>query len=118
MKRKSLSRLQRTKIFDAAHGICCLCGVPIRAGRGEVWVEHLKPLWLGGADDASNWGPAHRLCAIDKTAGEAPQKAKGDRARANYLGIRKRSRGRPLPGTRASGIRIRMNGNIERWPNG
>jgi hypothetical protein len=118
MKRKPLTRLQRTALFDAAHGICCLCDLPIRAGRGEMWVEHLKPLWLGGADDRSNMGPAHVPCARAKTSGEAPQKAKSDRVRANYLGIRKRPRGRPLAGTRASGIRRRMNGNVERWPNG
>ena len=119
IKRKPLTRLQRIKIFDRVDGRCCICRRPIQASRGDKWiVEHVIPLWLGGLDDESNMGPAHERCALDKTAGEAPVKAKGDRARANYLGIRKPARGRPLAGTRASGIRRRMNGNVERWPDG
>jgi len=89
-KRRKLSRLQRTGVFDRADGVCCLCKLPIQAARGERWIlEHIKPLWLGGADDESNMGPAHERCAIDKTAKEAPVKAKGDRIRARHLGIKK-----------------------------
>ena len=89
-KRRKLSRLQRIRIFDTAEGNCCLCQLPIDASRGAKWiVEHLKPLWLGGADDETNMGPAHERCAIEKTTAEAPVKAKGDRIRARHLGIRK-----------------------------
>jgi len=96
MKRQRLSRLQRTKIYDAADGTCCICGLQIQGKRFVV--EHVKPLWLGGADDDTNRKPAHESCAIAKTVSEAPIKAKSDRVRANYLGIRKttqklRSRG-------------------------
>lgn len=91
MKRRYLSRLARIRIYDNAEGKCCLCGWPIDAGRGGKWVvEHLKPLWLGGADDELNMGPAHQRCAVEKTVSEAPVKAKGDRVRARHLGIRKR----------------------------
>lgn len=90
MKRKRLSRLARTRIFDAAKGICCICDTPIRAGSGDKWiVEHEKPLWLGGTDDETNMGPAHQRCAINKTSSEATVKAKNDRMRARHLGIRK-----------------------------
>lgn len=90
MKRRRLTMLQRIRIYDAANGICCICDLPIDAERGNRWiVEHIKPLWLGGADDETNMGPAHEHCAVDKTSGEAPVKAKGDRVRAKYLGIRK-----------------------------
>lgn len=113
-KRRKLTRLQRVKIYDAAGGTCCLCRLPIDAERGERWViEHVKPLWQGGADDSTNMKPAHYQCAIDKTAGEAPVKAKGDRVRAKHLGVRKP--GRPMPGSKASGIRRRMSGKVERW---
>jgi 5-methylcytosine-specific restriction enzyme A len=89
-ERRRLTRLQRTKIFDGAKGICCLCKLPILASRGERWiVEHIVPLWLSGDDDESNMGPAHERCAIEKTVGEAPVKAKSDRVRARHLGIRK-----------------------------
>lgn len=89
-KRKPLSRLARVRIFDNAHGTCCLCYTKINAERGAKWiVEHIKPLWLGGDDGERNMGPAHLSCAHYKTSKEAPVKAKSDRVRANHLGIRK-----------------------------
>jgi 5-methylcytosine-specific restriction protein A len=86
-KRQRLSRLHRTRIFDDAHGICCICGGAIEGKRFVV--EHVKPLWLGGPDDDTNRKPAHEKCAIAKTVSEAPVKAKTDRQRAKHLGIRK-----------------------------
>lgn len=89
-KRKPLTRLQRVRIFDRHDGYCCICDFKIYAARGDKWiVEHIKPLWLGGADDERNMGPAHDHCARDKTSKEAPVKAKSDRVRANHLGIKK-----------------------------
>ncbi len=112
MKRKPLSRLARVRIFDSTGGACCICSLLISDKR---WiVEHRKPLWLGGADAETNMAPAHERCAIEKTTSEAPVKAKTDRQRAAHLGIRRRQ-GRPMPGTRASGIRKRMDGTVERW---
>jgi 5-methylcytosine-specific restriction enzyme A len=90
MKRRRLSRLQRTKIFDDAGALCCICGARINAERGERWiVEHVVPLWANGADDETNMRPAHEKCAIAKTVAEAPVKAKSDRIRAKHLGIKK-----------------------------
>lgn len=92
MRRRHLSRLARTRIYDSTGGFCCICGFLILAGRAEKWIiEHKKPLWLGGADEEWNMGPAHQHCAVAKTAAEAPVKAKSDRQRANHLGIKKRS---------------------------
>lgn len=110
-KRKTLTRLARVRIFG--DGKCCLCGINIDAGRGDKWqVEHIKPLWLGGDDDERNMGPAHEACAREKTSAEAPVKAKSDRVRANFLGVPKS--GRPMPGSRASGLKKKMNGTVER----
>jgi 5-methylcytosine-specific restriction protein A len=114
MTRKSISRLARVRIFDAAGGICYLCGLKIHAERGEKWdVEHRKPLWLGGADDESNMSPAHTRCHTPKTGAEAGHRAKCDRIRAAHLGI-KRKKSRPLPGTRASGWKHKLDGTWER----
>lgn len=109
IKRQRLSRLHRTRIYDAADGTCCICGLQIQGKRFVV--EHVKPLWLGGADNDSNRRPAHERCAIDKTTSEAPVKAKTDRQRANYLGIRKAT-SRPLPGSRNSKFKKRMDGTV------
>lgn len=114
MKRRRLSSLQRTRIFDAVSGQCCICGVRINAERGEKFiVEHVIPLWLGGADDETNMRPAHEKCAIAKTVAEAPVKAKSDRIRAKHLGIKKHVRN-PLPCGRGSPWRKKMNGTVER----
>ena len=116
MKRKSLSRVARTRIFVDNGGMCCICQVPIYPASGEKFIiEHKDPLWLGGADDETNMAPAHERCAIEKTRREAPIKAKNDRQHANNIGIHRKSKGRPMPGTRASGIRKRMDGRIEKW---
>ena len=105
MKRRSPTRLMRTRIFDSAEGKCCLCGLPIDASRGTPWiVEHIKPRWLGGSDDESNMGPAHKHCATQKTKDEAPVKAKSDRIRANFLGIKKPRR--TIPGRKFDGTPI------------
>ena len=87
MKRRSLSSLARVRIFDAAAGLCHLCGQEITIG--QKWeAEHCKPLWLGGADDESNMAPAHVHCHAVKSAGEKTIKAKGDSIRARHLGIK------------------------------
>lgn len=102
MKRRYLSKRTRTRIYDDAEGLCCICKTYIHAERGDKWiVEHVKPLWLGGADDESNMRPAHQRCAIDKTISEAPVKAKSDRQRARHLGIR--TRRRTIPGRKFNG---------------
>jgi len=91
----------RTRIFDRDNGNCCLCGIEIDTPKQKWILEHIKPLWLGGADDESNMAPAHYDCAIEKTRKEAPVKAKSDRIRASHLGIKKRRR--TIPGRRFNG---------------
>lgn len=90
MKRRGLSRLARVRIWDAAGGVCHLCGIKIHAERGETWdADHIKPLWLGGGDTEANMAPAHKSCHREKTSTDAPVKAKSDRQRAKHLGIKK-----------------------------
>lgn len=87
--RRKISRLARGRIFTDNGGKCCLCGNPIDHVKQKWIVEHIKPLWLGGADDESNMKPAHQFCAVEKTAEEAAVKAKTDRLRLRHLGIKK-----------------------------
>jgi 5-methylcytosine-specific restriction protein A len=85
--RRRLTKLARVRIFDAACGICHICEQPIRK---QPWdIDHIKPLWLGGADDESNMRPAHIRCHQDKTSAEAPVRAKGTRIRARHIGVKK-----------------------------
>lgn len=112
MTRRSLSKLQRVRVFDRAAGLCHLCGQKIHVG--QRWdVEHVKPLSMGGADDETNMQPAHASCHAGKTAAEAGPRAKADRIRARHLGIIAKPT-RPIPGSKASGLRKRMDGSVER----
>src|SRR5215470_11881172 len=113
MTRKHLSSTRRAKIFLNLGGACYLCNGKI--GLGEGWdIEHEIPLALGGADDESNWRLAHRKCHKGKTRNDQADIGKARRRERKHIGIRK-AQCRPLPGTRASGIRKRMNGTVERW---
>lgn len=86
--RRSLSRMRRLAVFEA-HGECChICEQRI-VGKG--WdVEHIIPLALGGADDESNWAPAHKACHAPKTAEDVAAIARAKRRKANHIGIKKR----------------------------
>lgn len=101
----------RLRIFNAHDGICHLTGRKIAAG--EKWeLEHVKALILGGQHRESNLAPALVEAHKRKTAMEMAVKAKIDRVAKKHLGIKKTSN--PMPGSKASGFRRRMNGTVER----
>jgi len=113
MTRKRYSRRQVLEHWEAAHGRCWRCGERITGtptplyGRdwclGHVGAAH----WMGGV----NVAPEHIDC--NKTDGVAQTKAaaKSVRIRARAAGIKKRQ-SKPLPGTYASGIRKKANGEV------
>jgi len=113
-KRRNISTKARVGIFQRHNGVCDICHGKI--GVGDAWeVSHRIPLELGGADDEGNWFPAHKSCHRTMTAEtDVPQIAKAKRLEAKHIGAFKKS-GRPLPGSKASGIRRRMNGQVERF---
>jgi 5-methylcytosine-specific restriction endonuclease McrA len=91
-----------------------LCGLKIDAQKQKWEVDHVIPLWLNGADAENNMRPLHVHCHAAETAAAAPVRAKSNRQREKHLGLRK-AKGRPMPGTKASGIRKRMSGRVEKW---
>lgn len=105
-----LTRRQRVRIFDAAHGICHICRQIIAIG--QRWeAEHKIPLWAGGTNDESNLAPAHRFpCHEEKSGKENTDRSKADRQRANHLGIPKP--GKKLPAGRRSSITKKLNGSV------
>lgn len=112
--RKPLSKLKRAKMFAEHGGICVICKLKIDAIK-ERWIdEHILPLSRGGTNDMSNRGPAHERCATTKTAADKAGLAKDRRIYAKHIGAQGK-KSRPIPGSKASGLRKRMNGNVERW---
>jgi 5-methylcytosine-specific restriction enzyme A len=109
-KRKSFTDAQRLKIFLHHKGECHLCKRKI--APGEAWeVEHDKAKGLQGTDDLPNTKPAHIDCHAHKTRQDVAIMRKADRQGKKHLGLRK-SRN-PLPGSRGSKFRKRMDGTVE-----
>jgi 5-methylcytosine-specific restriction protein A len=89
-KRKRLSVADKVAIFLKHKECCHICGLSV---VGKPWeVEHIIPLALGGADDESNWAPAHKACHAPKTAEDVGNIARAKRREAKMLGIKKPSR--------------------------
>lgn len=104
--------LERAKVFRANGGVCYLCDRKI--APGEKWeVEHIKAKGLGGSNDPDNLRPAHIDCHAGKTRRDVAIMRKADRQGKKHLGI-KRRKGPPMPGTKASGWKKRIDGTVER----
>ena len=120
-KRGSMSETRRLRIWEAHRGMCCLCGEKIDGVREKWTIEHLRALGLGGEDVDSNCRPAHEDCRRIKDKDDVSRISKAKRQKANHIGIKK-PKGRPMPGSKASGFKKRLDGTVERrmsfWPAG
>ncbi len=102
----------RLRVFERANGICHLSGRRIAAG--EPWdCDHIVALVNGGEHRETNLAPALRDKHREKTASDVREKSIVRRKRMKTLGIAHK-KGRPMPGSKASGLRKRMNGEVER----
>lgn len=92
---------------------CENCGNVLRSGNIEY--EHLDPDGLGGEPTLENCGVWCAVpCSSRKThTQDNPRMAKADRVLKASFGLK--AKGRPMPGSKASGLRKRMNGQVERW---
>lgn len=119
-KRKRLTASQREDLYDSevakalASGrgqfpLCALCGNGIFPG--QAWHEsHNKflPHAIGGDPD----GIAHERCNLDHNhAVDTPLVAKVKRIRRKHIGAQLKT-SRPIPGSKGSGIRKRVNGEV------
>lgn len=91
---------------------CETCGCPLNVRTGTIY-EHVIPDGLGGEPTLENCKVHCRTCADVKTFTEDnPRMAKADRVLKKNFGLE--PKGRPMPGSRASGLRKRMDGTVER----
>ncbi|GHV34928.1 HNH endonuclease [Clostridia bacterium] len=58
--RRKLTKAQRHRVYDMTSGHCAYCGYNIEIG--EMAIDHVEPLALGGADEIANMLPACRSC--------------------------------------------------------
>lgn len=76
------------KAWERTKGVCVNCNLPIDGTKADWFVEHIRALELGGADEDDNLGPAHRACKRDKDAADHASAAKAKRNKRAQLGIR------------------------------
>lgn len=66
VKRKSIPKKVREKVYKMYDGHCAYCGCEI--DYKEMQVDHVKSLyWNGGTDEISNYKPACRMCNFYKS---------------------------------------------------
>lgn len=102
----------KIRIFDRYHGRCYLSDRKILPT--DKWqCEHIIAIANGGQNRESNLAPAliepHKV----KTKADRRVQSKIYKIRKRHLGL-KRPKGRPIPGTKASGWKRRMDGTIIR----
>ena len=101
----------RLRLWDKAGGRCQSCNRKIMAG--EAWeVDHVKAVINGGENRESNFQVLCSNCHKPKTRADVAEKARTARKRKAHLGIKSKSR--PIPGSRNSPFRKRMDGTVER----
>jgi hypothetical protein len=120
--RGSMSPQRRARIFATRGGVCGNqergnddwgCGRKI---RGQDWqVEHDPALELGGIDTDAQCFVVCSWCVKGKDASDHGKAAKNRAVYTSIVVPRKyRTKGRPMPGSKASGIKKRMDGTVVR----
>ena len=99
------------RCFERYGGKCGACGRKV--GAGLAWqLDHIIALANGGQNQEGNLQPLCVECHRQKTNTDVATKSKIARVRAKHVGVKKR--GRPIPGSKASGWRRRFDGTVER----
>jgi len=98
----------RVRVFERAGGKCEVCSRKL--GPADKWqVDHIIALINGGANRESNARCICDWCHKAKTRQDVAAKSKTARVRAHHLGIKPKT-SRPIPGSKASGIKRRFDG--------
>ena len=104
----------RARVIDRYRRRCGRCQREIL--RTEAWVcDHIIALINGGENRESNLQPLCEFCDPEKTAEDVAEKSAVWAVRQkNDRGIRRDRPLRPIPGSKASGWYIPMNGRARR----
>lgn len=111
MARREFSKAVRAAAFDRANGHCERCSAFLYAGKFVF--DHILPDYLGGEPTLDNCKVQCVTCDKPKTAADQTRIAKTKRQHLNHIGAKAR-KGRPMPGSRASGLSKRMDGTVVR----
>jgi len=113
-KARSIVLAQHLRFDDRArpYMVCHCCGVRFDPGRTRWRADHIRRHAEGGEETVENLLPIRESCDRAKAAKDTTEVAKGKRWKAKHFGTR--SPRKPMPGSRASGWRKRMDGRVER----
>jgi len=89
-----------------------ICDRRIDGVRDRWIVEHIRALELGGPDEIHNLGPAHEACGREKTRSDHTRAAEAKRQKLRHLGAAVVTR--PMPGSRASALKRKVDGTVVR----
>lgn len=109
--RREFSRKVKAQAILRANGCCEECSAKLKVGEAEI--DHILPDALGGAPILSNARVLCRVCHRAKTDQDIGRIRKADRQRDRHTGALRKAY-RPIPGSKASGLRKRMDGTVER----
>lgn len=113
MTRREFPKPVKRDAFLRANGHCegRDCGLKLQPGR--IHYDHVIPDALGGEPTLDNCAVLCTSCHANKTASkDVPTIAKSNRIRDKHRGITTAKR--PMPGSRASGWKRRMDGTTVR----
>ena len=110
--RDEFTRATKSAAWARCDGLCEECGNPIRSGHGPEY-DHIVEAWLGGSADLENCAVLCAHCHSKKTATQSiPRIAKTKRVLAKRIKADRPKR--PMPGTKASGLRKHMDGSVSK----
>ena len=102
----------KVRVFERFGGRCAVCTLSI-SGKLRPEYDHARSLVNGGEHRESNLQLLCTPCHAVKTRSDVAEKSMNYRRRMKSIGIAPK-KGRPMPGSKASGFRKRMNGEVER----
>lgn len=110
--RREFSKPIMRDAFNRAGGKCEHCTRKLYTG--DIHYDHRIPDAMGGEPTLANCQVLCRSChSVKTTKADVPAIAKAKRLEDKRLGIKLR-KSRPMPGSRASGIKRKFDGTVER----
>jgi 5-methylcytosine-specific restriction endonuclease McrA len=112
MSRREFPKSVRVAAFERACRKCECCTAPLYPGNYEY--DHIKADGFNGEPTLINCRVLCKSCHKTKTTREdGPRFTKSNRQRAGHIGA-KTQKGRPMMGTKASGWKKKMSGEVVR----
>ena len=110
MARIEFTKKTKLEAWSRSGGNCEGCTARLYPGRFDY--DHVIPTELGGPATLENCAVLCSACHRKKTGQiDIPTIAKSNRVRASHLKL-KQPKGRPIPGSKRSGYKRKMDGTV------